>query len=137
MKDHAALLIRQNNQFLFVKRSKSKRIMPGLWAFPSGTKEEKESIEETAKREAFEELDVKIEIEKILAVHEVKEVGARLHFIVVKISGGNLKIKEENEIEELAWWTFKEFFERYSNKEIGNGLIYLRKNPELWREYKD
>ncbi len=137
MKEHVALLIRNKNEFLFVKRSKTKTTLPGIWAFPSGTKEELESIEETGKREAFEELDVKIEIEKILGSYEIKEFEVKLNFIVAKVILGDPRIKERNEIEEIEWLTFKEFFDKYRDEEIGHGLKYLRKNPALWAEYAD
>jgi len=28
---------------------------------------------------------------------------------------------------------FEEFFNKFSDAEIGHGLIWLRKNPEVWK----
>ena len=74
MKDHAAILIHKDKLFLFVKRSKTKKTLPNIWAFPSGTKEPEESIYETAVRESFEELGVKVEAENTIATRELPEL---------------------------------------------------------------
>ncbi|MFA4887189.1 MAG: NUDIX domain-containing protein [Candidatus Nanoarchaeia archaeon] len=135
MKDHVAILIKDQKKFLFIKRSKHKKTLPNIWAFPSGTKEENETIEETAKREAFEELDVLITSKKFLTVKELPEFRVRLHFLICEINSGIPRIKEMNEIDELEWLTFSEFFNKYADNEIGHGLIFLRKNPAIWKEF--
>lgn len=135
MHDHVALMIRDSNNFLFIKRSKLKKTLPGIWAFPSGTKEESENIYQTALREAYEELGVIINVEKTLAVKELPEFNVRLHFLVCTVLSGEAFIKDTYEIEELSWLTFKEFFLKYSDSEIGHGLVFLRNNFELWKEY--
>ena len=57
LQEHAAIIIaNEKKEILFVKRSLKKKTLPGIWAFPSGTKESNEKIEETAIREAMEEL---------------------------------------------------------------------------------
>ena len=88
MKDHAAILIRNKHKILFIKRSEHKKTLPNIWAFPSGTKEECESIEQTVSREAFEELGVKVVVEKTLATRELPELNVRLHFITCDIIEG-------------------------------------------------
>ncbi|MBS3167516.1 NUDIX hydrolase [Candidatus Woesearchaeota archaeon] len=135
MKDHAALLIRDDNKFLFVRRSMNKKTLPGIWAFPSGTREEFEDVFETCVREALEELGVKIKVEKIIGVKELNEFKVRLHFIVCNILEGNVCINDPNEFDKLEWLSFNEFFDKYSDSEIGHGLVFLRQNPELWKEY--
>ena len=135
MKDHVALLIREENKFLFVKRSRKKKTLPNIWAFPSGTREEFEKIEDTARREASEELGVEIDPEKIIAIKELPEFNVKLHFLVSTIRSGTPIIKERNEIEELAWFEFEEFFSKYPDEQIGHGLIFLRQNPEIWKGY--
>jgi|SRR3989344_6564102 len=136
MKDHAALLIRDsNNKFIFVRRSKNKKTLPNIWAFPSGTKELGETIYETAVREAYEELDINIKAEQILTTKELPELGSKLHFIICTIISGNPVIKDHNEIEEIEWLTFSEFFNKYDDTKIGHGLIFLRQNPQIWKEF--
>ncbi len=135
MKDHVALLLLDQNKFLFVKRSKSKKTLPGIWAFPSGTVEDGEEIYETAKREAKEELGVEIEVKNLLAVKELADFNVCLHFLVCVVLKGIPNIKALDEFEELSWLSFQQFFEKYSDSEIGHGLIFLRQHPEIWKDY--
>lgn len=135
MKDHVALIIKKDKQILFAKRSKFKKNLPNIWAFPTGTVKEGEKIEETAKREAREELGIEVETEKILAIKELPEFGDRLYFLVCIIKSGEPKIQEPKEIDEIQWKTFADFFNAYNDSQIGHGLIYLKNNPLLWNCY--
>ena len=137
MKDHAALVIKHqdNNTFLFIKRSKYKKTLPNIWAFPSGTQNQGEDIYETAKREAYEELGIQIKIEETLLIKELPELGVKLHFLLCLISSGDLIIRDYTEIEELEWLTFTQFFQKYKDSEIGHGLIFLRQNQHLLKKY--
>src|SRR3989344_279802 len=119
MKDHVAILIKDQKKFLFIKRSKNKKTLPNIWAFPSGTKEDGESVEATAIREAFEELDVLITSKKLLTIKELPEFGVRLHFLIAEVESGIPTIKEVNEIDKIGWLTFNEFFNKFSDNEIG------------------
>lgn len=135
MKDHAAIIICDGRgKILFIKRSETKSTLPGAWSFPSGTKESSESIEETALREAKEELGITVRTERTLTVTELPEFNVRLHFIVCSIAEGTPEIKDENEISEIRWMSFPTFFQAFTDKEIGHGLIWLRKNPEVWNK---
>ncbi|MBI2047523.1 MAG: NUDIX hydrolase [Parcubacteria group bacterium] len=135
MKNHAAIILRDGDKVLFVQRSANKKSLPNIWAFPSGTIEEGESPEETIVREAKEELSIDAEIEKTLGVVELPELGARLHFIVCKNKTGNAVVCDPNEIQATKWLTFEEFFNEFTDKQIGHGLIHLRKHPEIWKSY--
>ncbi len=132
-KDHAVFVLRDGQKVLFVQRSKNKKTLPNIWAFPSGTVEEGEKPEETARREAKEELGVEIEVAGTLATVELQEFPVRLHFIVGTIKSGELEIKQPEEIQVLCWLTFQEFFAEHTDQEIGHGLIWLRQHPEVWR----
>jgi len=132
MSDHAAIIVRKGNEVLFVKRSMKKRILPGAWAFPSGTKHEHETLLETAKREAMEELGVEVRPDHVLCTQELPEFGDTLHFVTCTITKGTPSIREPKEIERLLWMPFKDFLEQHDDSKIGHGLIYLRKNPQLW-----
>jgi len=79
MKKHAALIILKNNEeVLFVKRSMKKKTLPGAWAFPSGTVEEGETPYENVIREAKEELDLEVKPIKTLAETELPEFWRNL-----------------------------------------------------------
>ena len=136
MKNHAALLIKDaDNKFLFIRRSKHKKTLPNIWSFPSGTQEENEHIHATAEREAMEELGIAIKAEHTLTTQDLPEFGVRLHFIVCRITAGEPSIKEPLEIAELDWLTFPDFFKRFSDDDIGHGLIHLRQNQQVWSKY--
>ncbi len=58
-----AAVIRHNKKILITKRPE-KGLLGGLWEFPGGKKEPKESLEECLKREIREELNIDIEVEE-------------------------------------------------------------------------
>lgn len=135
MKDHAAFILRNEDKVLFVQRAATKRVLPNIWAFPSGTVEEGELVEATAIREAMEELGVEVVVEDTLAVTELPEMGVRIHFIICKVITGVPQIMQPEEIQTLAWMTMPEFFNTFSDEQIGHGLIWLRAHPEVWQKY--
>ena len=132
MKDHAAIVIRKGKQILFIRRSEKKKILPNIWSFPSGTREEHEDIFMTAQREAEEELGVAVKVEKKLTTTDLTDFKVRLHFVLCSTAGEPF-IKDQNEIGALNWFTFEQFFDKYKDEEIGHGLQFLRKNPQYWK----
>lgn len=134
MKNHAAIILHNKNKILFVQRSATKKSLPNIWAFPSGTIEEGEIAEVTAAREAKEELGVDVIIEGFLTTVELPELEARLHFVICKTKSDKPIIYEPTEIQAVKWLTFEEFFREYNDEQIGHGLIYLRKHPEIWQK---
>ena len=94
MKQHTALVLRNEDKILFVKRSMKKETLPGIWAFPSGTAEKGEEVYDTIKREALEELNVEVKTEKILAETILPEFSVKLIFVLCSIKSGKPTIKE-------------------------------------------
>ena len=74
----AHTLIENNGKYLLIKRSKIKRGLPNVypcyWDIPGGSVEENELPREAALREAMEEVNQKIRIDKI--VHEDSQFDA-------------------------------------------------------------
>jgi mutator protein MutT len=136
MKEHAALVLKNEEKILFIKRSMKKKTLPGIWAFPSGTVEEGEDVYNTIKREAEEELGVEVDCEKVLAETELPEFSVKLVFILCSVKSGEIKINEPDEIDKFEWMGFSDFFNKFSDNQIGHGLIWLRKNPHFWEEIK-
>lgn len=134
MKNHAAFIIHDGDQILFIKRSLEKKTLPGAWSFPTGTQEDGETIETTAIRESQEELGVTTTVDRTLGSKDLDEFGVELHFILSTITAGEPQVVDQSEISEFAWMTFEEFFATYSDDEIGHGLVYLRQHPELWQD---
>jgi len=131
MKHHAAIILRDGNKFLFVQRAAKKKSLPNIWAFPSGTMEENESAEMTAVREAKEELEISVNVEKCLTPVELSQVGAILHLVVCTTDTPTQINFDQEEIQKISWMTFEEFFKIFTDEQIGHGLIYLRKHPEI------
>lgn len=135
MINHAAIVLHDGDKILFVQRSATKKSLPNVWAFASGTVEEGESIEETIVREAKEELGVNVSVESTLTAAELPELDVKLYFVVCVSKSGKPSIQESDEIQSLRWLTFTEFFTEYNDSQIGHGLIYLRKNPNIWQKH--
>ena len=134
MKDHAAILLKHGGKVLFVQRAATKKFLPNIWAFPSGTMEEEERAEETAVREAKEELGIAVTAEPAFATAELPELGARLHLVVCTSASNDALTANLAEIQNIRWMTLKEFFQEYTDDEIGHGLVYLRSHPEIWEK---
>ncbi len=132
MQDHVAIVIRDGNRLLFVQRSASKKMLPNIWAFPSGTVEAGESPEATAIREAKEELGVEVEVMKVAAEVGLPEFGTRLIFVVCSVLSGTPTIQAPEEIRALRWMSSDDFFSEFADDQIGHGLVYLRQHPESW-----
>jgi len=135
MKDHVALIIGHRRKVLFIKRSAYKKFNPNKWGFPTGTKELNETLEDTAIREAQEELGIIIKPVKIIATIELHEFNDRLHLMVCKLKSGKAHIKDKEEMSELFWMSLEEFFTKYKDDQTGLVLPYLRKNTETWKKY--
>ena len=74
----AHTLIEKDGKYLLIKRSKIKRglpnVYPSYWDIPGGSVEEKELPREAALREAIEEVNQKLRINKI--IHEDSQFDA-------------------------------------------------------------
>ncbi len=136
MKEHVALIItNDNNETLFIQRSFKKNTLAGAWSFPSGTVEEGEEINATAIREALEELDIEIHPKETIAIKELPEFSVKLLFILCTIKNKEPRINEPDEIEKIEFLKFKDFFDKFTDDNIGHGLIWLRKNPKIWEKH--
>ncbi len=135
MKDHAVFIVRSGPKCIFVRRSLSKKTLPGIWAFPSGTVENNESFEQTAVREAKEEFAVDVVAVGKIASRDLPEFDTRLHFVLCDLVSGQPVVKDTDEFDQIAEHTFDEFFTKYSDDQIGHGLVWLRANPKIWRSH--
>jgi 8-oxo-dGTP pyrophosphatase MutT (NUDIX family) len=134
MKTHVALVIRNpEKEILFIQRSFQKKSLPGAWSFASGTVEDGEEYFQTTIREALEELGIDVRPIKIIAETKLEEFSVKLIFVLCEIVDGTPFVKQPEEIEKFEWMNFSEFFEKFTDDEIGHGLIWLRKNKELLR----
>ncbi|RSJ73759.1 NUDIX hydrolase [Streptococcus cristatus] len=83
----AHTLIEKNGQYLLIKRSKIKRglpnVYPSYWDIPGGSVEENELPREAALREAMEEVNQKIRIDKI--IHEDSQFDSRKNAVFTRL----------------------------------------------------
>lgn len=66
-------VVRYGEKLLLCKRAIEPR--RGYWTLPAGYMELGESVEEGAKREAWEEARAKLDIERVLAVYSIPRIG--------------------------------------------------------------
>ena len=95
----AHTLIENNGQYLLIKRSKIKRGLPNVypcyWDIPGGSVEENELPREAALREAMEEVNQKIRIDKI--IHEDSQFDASKDTVFTRLVYAG-RILEERDI---------------------------------------
>lgn len=128
----AAGLVFSKSKVLVARRLEGKN-QGGLWEFPGGKREPGESWEECLRRELLEELDIKVEVGRLVAesVHEYSEQTVHLRFFAARWVGGTPR-----PLGCQAWaWAATEDLPNYSfpaaDREV---LAALRFAPELRRD---
>ncbi|MCC3171907.1 NUDIX hydrolase [Streptococcus sanguinis] len=95
----AHILIEKEGKYLLIKRSKIKRgrpnVYPSYWDIPGGSVEENELPREAALREAMEEVNQKIRIDKI--IHEDSQFDASKDSVFTRLVYAG-RILEERDI---------------------------------------
>ena len=89
----AHTLIEKNGQYLLIKRSKIKRGL-SYWDIPGGSVEENELPREAAIREAIEEVNQKIRIDKI--IHEDSQFDASKDTVFTRLVYAGSFLEERN-----------------------------------------
>ena len=80
-----------------------------------------EDAESCAHRGAFEELGVKIKIDKTIKEHTyTRDSGKEMTIVMYlcHIVDGNPTIRRQNEMEELDWMALDEFYDKFTVKAI-------------------
>lgn len=116
------------DEVLFTKRSSNRRLHPGVWALPAGHIETGEDFKNAAIREAGEELDIQVTDANF--IEKIKEpsgddVDVYLVGIPAESYGGIPKINND-EFESIAWMKVGDFYNTFSDEEIGPTLRHLR-----------
>ena len=95
----AHTLIEKDRKYLLIKRSKIKRglpnVYPNYWDIPGGSVEENEMPREAALREAMEEVNQKIRIDKI--IHEDSQFDASKDTVFTRLVYAS-RIMEQRDI---------------------------------------
>tara|TARA_Y100001936_G_C15815614_1_gene528940 strand:- start:213 stop:587 length:375 start_codon:yes stop_codon:yes gene_type:complete len=117
-----AAVIKKNNHFLIVQRSRKKHL--GLkWEFPGGKVEAKETFEEALLREIKEELNIKISLQDKITEEKYKDekIDIVLHYFFCTQVSGSIQL---NEHEDLAWVEKKDF-NKYEFAEGDKNILTL------------
>ncbi|MFH1399413.1 MAG: NUDIX hydrolase [Candidatus Woesearchaeota archaeon] len=125
------LIVKKDDMVIFVRRAKWRRSLPGAWSLPAEMVVRDEVLEEAAKRCAWNELGVKVEVEQI-ADELFSDEEKTLYFVRCKIIEGEPTLEFTDELDKLEYMGINEFFTRHEDSQIGHGLQYLRRHPELW-----
>lgn len=103
-------IIKFQDEFLSVQRSKNDDFMPGSWEFPGGNIEEGETIIEALKREVFEETGISINADKVKIVNlydKIKEKEEKYHYIeldfLIEVESKELDVKLSSEHDNYRW----------------------------------
>ena len=90
-----------------IKRAKNEGNL--VWAFPGGKVEDGETKEAACIRELYEETGLNVSIIKLLGERIHPETGVKISYFLCKQENGEIKIKDRNEILEIAYKTKQEF----------------------------
>jgi 8-oxo-dGTP diphosphatase len=102
-----AAVIRRQGRYLLCLRPPQKRHC-GLWEFPGGKLEAKESLAQAARRELWEELGVEVtECGPLLFSHQEAESPFRIEFVPVEIAGEPRALEHP----EIRWVSVEELKE--------------------------
>ena len=73
-------ILKDDNEFLIVKRNENDELYPGAWEFPGGHLENGETIKDGLKRELFEEIGFNEEFDPIITHYydEIKNKNGNL-----------------------------------------------------------
>ena len=91
-------LIEKDGQYLLIKRSKIKRGLPNVypchWDIPGGSVEENELPREAALREAMEEVNQKIQLDRI--IHEDSQFDSSKNAVFTRLVYGARTIEQRD-----------------------------------------
>ncbi len=120
----ACLLIEKDGKYLFTRQAPDSPRGSGRWFFPGGHIKPGETLEETVKREASEEIGAEVELERLAGYFEY--VKAPYHYIGLlcrcKITKG--EIAPGGDIDKAEWVARKDFQKyplRYVTKVVIDG----------------
>jgi 8-oxo-dGTP diphosphatase len=78
------------------------------WVFPGGAIEAGESPQEAAVREVAEETGLKVEAVKVLGDRVHPKSGVPMHYVAVRLVGGEATVADDEELDAVAWITHAE-----------------------------
>ena len=121
-----------NSEILLLKRSVSSKYGPGLWGFPAGHFEEKETPEECARRELFEEIGGAISVELLNQLEPVRDNHFdgvyEFHLFHLRWHGGEISLNQEHT--DYVWVSRHDYKNYPVMKGVDLDLFYLKIWPK-------
>ncbi|GBD01264.1 Adenine DNA glycosylase [bacterium HR18] len=114
---------------LLIQRRKEDGLLGGLWEFPGGKRQQDEPLQETCRRELYEELGVQVEITGPLATvrHAYTHFRVTLHAFWCRLLEGTPVSREGLQ---LRWVTIEEL-DQYAFPRANRKLIALLKQQRM------
>lgn len=132
-------IINDKKQILLQKRSENRKFNPNKWESCGGHVHAKEKFEEAAKREIFEELNLKIELNNIfpLSYHEISNDNMHIfHFYYIKYNDNNLNLKiQKDELSEIKWFDLDKVIEMINNDD--SSLTFTKNRIPILEKLKN
>lgn len=96
----ATVVVDDSSRVLLVKHSYGEL----NWELPGGARETGESAEETARREALEEVGIELENMRLVGVYWDPQLDAH-HFVFRARTRGTPRVTDQKEITEVGWFS--------------------------------
>jgi len=96
-----------HQNILLIRRSKTSRAFPGMWALPGGKVEDGELLEEALHREIMEECGIKVAIHNMIGIYDAIERDPRGRKITIAyycVPWGDVKIVAGDDAEDIGWF---------------------------------
>ncbi|MBU1321454.1 MAG: NUDIX hydrolase [Nanoarchaeota archaeon] len=122
------LILEKDGKIVFGRRAGTKQSLPGRWSLPSEKIEPGENLETAVRRCAEHELNL-LNLSNITKYDQIevhKEGEDKILYFFKANYEGHPFPAAQNELTKLEHHTFKDFFAKYKDEEIGRGLQYLR-----------
>ncbi|MFL3006299.1 MAG: NUDIX domain-containing protein [Candidatus Neomarinimicrobiota bacterium] len=107
----------------------------GKWTLPSGFMEMGESLEQGAEREAKEEANLKLKLNKLYGTYSIPRIGQVLFIFIANILNEDFRAADETSevklfsVSEIPWETIAfpsvEFFLKNYTRDFSNGKNFL------------
>ena len=103
-------ILKDDNEFLIVKRNENDELYPGAWEFPGGHLENGETIKDGLKRELFEEIGFNEEFDPIITHYydEIKNKNGNLIYnleidFIINVNKNDINVIWSNEHCDYKW----------------------------------
>lgn len=116
-RQRVTVAIRKGDRYLLLQRGPTDPKHPGLWEFPGGRPEGKETLDAAAKREAEEETSLQVAALRFLGEWTRPDQSAHTEFFFASKWTGTPKVSSEHA--SLRWLSLDEILNHDSTTRIG------------------